>query len=187
MFASALSERAHGRHWGQSVSRGAPAKVPLALKPLVCYGRTLRQGLDTLGELLELLRKGSYADCVEAISGLRAALRSLEAEESGRFHREEMKLCAALHSSQPDLQALMDDLAADREAMRQAFSECRKALAAFNKRGDSRELLTATDRLAKTLTRRLDRQQQELMPALERELRARESVTGPAARLADAS
>jgi len=169
------------------VSRGATARVPLALAPLLRSTRTLRGKLDSIRELLTILRKGSYADCVEAIGGLRAALRALETEESGRFYREEMKLCAALHASSADFKTLMEELAKDREAVRQDFAECRKALGAFNKRGVSGPLLIATDRLAKTLSLRLDRQAQELMPALERELRARETVNRPGVRLADAS
>ena len=161
--------------------------MPLALAPLLRSTRNLREKLDSLRELLGILRKGSYANCLQAISGLRAALRALETEESGRFYREEMKLCGALSASNPDFKTLMEELAEDGEAVRQAFAECRKALGAFNKRGDSTPLLIATDRLAKTLSRRLDRQQQELMPALERELRVQEKARRPAVRLADAS
>ncbi|MGH9805198.1 MAG: hypothetical protein ACRD4D_08490 [Candidatus Acidiferrales bacterium] len=169
------------------MSRGATVRVPLALAPLLRSTRTLRQNLDSLRELLTILRKGSYAECVQAIDAVRTALRALETEESGRFYREEMKLCAALHSSNADFKTLMEELADDREAVRQAFAECRRALKAFNMHGDSGPLRQAADRLVNTLSLRLDRQQQELVPALERELQGRETPRPPDIRLADAS
>jgi hypothetical protein len=149
--------------------------------------RTLRGKLDTLRELVGILRKGSYTDCVDAISGLRAALRALETEEASRFHREEMKLCASLRVGSGATEALMEELAADREAMREAFDACRRALKAFNVHGDSGPLCQAAERLVKILSRRLDRQQRELVPALERQFRAQELEPEPVARLADAS
>lgn len=169
------------------MSRGARVRVPLALNPLLRSSQNLHEKLDSLRALLTSLRRGSYSESVEAISGVRAELRALESEESGRFYREEMKLCAALHASNADFKNLMEELAEDREAVRQAFAECRRALRAFNTHGDSGPLREAADHLVKTLSVRLDRQAMELVPALERELREHEKARRPDVRLADAS
>ena len=123
--------------------RGGKGKVQAAFSAYLISRRSLPETLHCWRALVEALRAGSYVECLQAISGLRTLLKLLEgAAPSG-----------------------------EQETLRTAFRDCRRQIAAFNASGDSRPLLEAAEHVATTLSRRLDRPEQALLPVAGKELR----------------
>jgi hypothetical protein len=141
--------------------RAAAAPAPVA--GFLDYGRALRERLAALEDALELLAGGNYVLVQQAFDELRAAARWLERESETHLLRFESVFLSAVEYKRPRLRALAGEL-------RSELARFRRQLVLANATGDLRLLPPHGRELTLALRRWIERQENELFPALAREL-----------------
>lgn len=134
----------------------------------------LRAAADEMESALLHASGSNYRRVQEAVATLRLLCARFEDETQTRFRDEESIFFPLLEMKAPQLRGLVGELSGELDRFRRALAEFRRELTIFNTSGELRHLPRLGRELTRALRAFLDHEEQQLLPALLRNLRGGE-------------